>query len=43
MRGSVALVLDAKWISHPWTFKDMDAEYGQLPNVAYAPDHRAAA
>jgi hypothetical protein len=36
MRGSVALVLDAKWISHPWTFKDMDAGYGQLPNVAYA-------
>ena len=36
MRGSVALVLDAKWISHPWTFKDMDAGYDQLPNVAYA-------
>ena len=36
MRGSVALVLDAKWISHPWTFKDMDASYDQLPNVAYA-------
>ena len=36
MRGSVALVLDAKWISHPWTFKDMDAGYAQLPNVAYA-------
>ena len=36
MRGSCALVLDAKWISHPWTFKDMDAGYGQLPNVAYA-------
>lgn len=36
MKGSVALILDAKYISHPWTFKDMDAEYGQLPNVAYA-------
>jgi len=36
MRGSCALVLDAKWISHPWTFKDMNAQYGQLPNVAYA-------
>jgi hypothetical protein len=36
MRGACALVLDAKWISHPWTFKDMDAGYGQLPNVAYA-------
>ena len=36
MRGACALILDAKWFSHPWTFKDMDAEYGQLPNVAYA-------
>ena len=36
MRGSCALILDAKWFSHPWTFKDMDAGYGQLPNVAYA-------
>ena len=36
MRGSCALVLDAKWISHPWTFKDIHAQYGQLPNVAYA-------
>jgi hypothetical protein len=35
-RGAVALILDAKWFSHPWTFKDMNAEYGQLPNVAYA-------
>ena len=36
MRGACALILDAKWFSHPWTFKDMAAEYGQLPNVAYA-------
>ena len=36
MRGDIALILDAKYISHPWTFKDMDAGYGQLPNVAYA-------
>ena len=35
-RGAVAFILDAKWFSHPWTFKDMAAEYGQLPNVAYA-------
>lgn len=27
-RGAIALVLDAKWISHPWLFG--------LPNVAYA-------
>jgi hypothetical protein len=36
MRGDIVLILDAKYISHPWTFKDMDAGYGQLPNVAYA-------
>ena len=35
-KGAVALILDAKYISHPWTFKDMRANYGQLPNVAYA-------
>jgi len=35
-RGSIALCLDAKHFSHPWAFKDMDAEYGQLPNVGYA-------
>jgi hypothetical protein len=35
-RGHVAVILDAKHFSHPWAFKDMDAEYGQLPNVAYA-------
>lgn len=34
-RGDIALILDAKRFSHPWTFKDMDAEYGQLPNIAY--------
>lgn len=34
-RGDIALILDAKRFSHPWTFKDMDAEYGLLPNVAY--------
>ena len=36
MRGAVGLILDAKWISHPWAFKDIDANYGQLPNIAYA-------
>jgi hypothetical protein len=35
-RGAVALILDAKLFSHPWVFKDMDAEYGQIPNVGYA-------
>ena len=34
-RGDIVLFLDAKRFSHPWTFKDMDAEYGLLPNVAY--------
>lgn len=34
-RGAIALILDAKWMSHPWVFKDMDAEYGQLPCVRY--------
>ena len=45
MRGSVALFLDAKYFSHPWAFKDMAAEYGQLPNIAYArrtPDMHSA-
>jgi len=36
MRGDIVLILDAKHFSHPWAFKDMDAEYGLLPNVAYA-------
>jgi len=35
-RGAIGLFLDAKHHSHPWAFKDMEAEYGQLPNVAYA-------
>lgn len=35
-RGDIALILDAKWVSHPWVFKDMDSEYGQLPCVRYA-------
>ena len=35
LRGDIALILDAKRFSHPWTFKNMDAEYDQLPNVAY--------
>lgn len=35
-RGAIALILDAKYMSHPWCFKDMDANYDQLPNVAYA-------
>jgi hypothetical protein len=34
-RGDIGLILDAKRFSHPWAFKDMDAEYGLLPNVAY--------
>lgn len=34
-RGAIALILDAKWMSHPWVFKDMDAEYEQLPCVRY--------
>ena len=34
-RGAIALILDAKWTSHAWVFKDMDAEYGQLPCVRY--------
>ena len=34
-RGAVALILDAKWTSHPWVFKDMDSEYDQLPCVRY--------
>lgn len=34
-RGAVALILDAKWMSHSWLFKDMAAEYGQLPCVRY--------
>ena len=34
-RGDIALFLDAKRFSHPWAFKDMDAEYGLLPNIAY--------
>jgi hypothetical protein len=36
MRGAYTLILDAKWFSHPWAFKDMHAGYSQLPNVAYA-------
>ena len=34
-RGAIAMVLDAKWFSHPWLIKDSDGEYDQLPNVAY--------
>ena len=34
-RGDIVLILDAKRFSHSWAFKDMDAEYGLLPNVAY--------
>ena len=36
MRGASRSSSTPSGISHPWTFKDMDAEYGQLPNVAYA-------
>lgn len=34
-RGDIAMVLDAKWFSHPWLFKDEDGGYAPLPNVAY--------
>ncbi len=34
-RGAFAMVLDSKWFSHPWLFKDEDGEYSPLPNVAY--------
>lgn len=34
-RGSIAMVLDSKWFSHPWLYKDEEGEYSQLPNVAY--------
>lgn len=34
-RGAIAMVLDSKWFSHPWLFKDENGEYAQLPNVAY--------
>ena len=33
--GAIAMVLDAKWNSHPWLIKDDDGEYDQLPNIAY--------
>jgi hypothetical protein len=36
LRGDIVLIADAKHFSHPWAFKDMDAEYGLLPNVRYA-------
>ena len=35
-RGAIGLVLDAKMTSHPWVYKDMGAEFGQLPNCGYA-------
>ena len=35
MRGDIVLFLDPKQHSHPWAFKDMDAEFDQLPNIAY--------
>jgi len=34
-RGSVVMVLDSKWWSHAWLYKDPEGEYAQLPNVAY--------
>lgn len=34
-RGAIAMVLDAKYFSHPWLIKDAAGEYAQLPNVAY--------
>jgi hypothetical protein len=35
MRGSVVMILDAKWFSHPWAYKDDAGEFAYLPNVAY--------
>ena len=34
-QGAIAMVLDAKWNSHPWLIKDDEGEYDQLPNIAY--------
>ena len=34
-RGAVAMVLDSKWWSHAWLYKDAEGEYAQLPNIAY--------
>jgi hypothetical protein len=34
-RGAIAMVLDNKWQSLPWTFKDEAGEYDYLPNIAY--------
>ena len=34
-RGAFAMVLDAKWASLAWCFKDAYGEYDYLPNVAY--------
>jgi hypothetical protein len=34
-RGAIAMVLDSKWFSHPWLFKDEDGNWAPLPNVAY--------
>ena len=36
MCGDMVAILDGKRTSHPWAFKNMDYEYDQLPNVAYA-------
>lgn len=34
-RGAIAMVLDSKWWSHAWLYKDAEGEYDYLPNVAY--------
>lgn len=34
-RGAIAMVLDSKWWSHAWLYKDGEGEYDYLPNVAY--------
>ena len=34
-RGAVVMVLDNKWWSHAWLYKDAEGEYAQLPNIAY--------
>lgn len=35
MRGAYVMVLDYKWHSIPWMFKDSEGNYDYLPNVAY--------
>ena len=34
-RGAVVMVLDSKWWSHAWLYKNEAGDYDYLPNVAY--------